>query len=301
INSSTPTTIIRTHQRKTRQKQRKEMTKVHPKFPNTCEESLCDSKAAAVLTVWKKSLLFNCDGFTVYNSSGDLVFRVDNYMNSSKDNIVLMDASGLPLLSIRRKKLSLGDCWMVYDGETQRDPIFTARKNVSIMTNRRSLAWVSTKKTLLYEIEGSFGQRSCKILDERRNKKKAAEIKRKEAMVGGVAFGKDVFKLIVESEMEPRVAMAFTIILDQITSQVLLSVHGIFVDDFLGLRALLNANLPVDADIANFSYVQYLNSCCPQLFMSEEELLKTKEKFLMVEEVLQSLRSESESPTKFCK
>ena len=104
---------------------------------------------------------------------------------------------------------------MVYDGETQRDPIFTARKNVSIMTNRRSLAWVSTKKTLLYEIEGSFGQRSCKILDERRNKKKAAEIKRKEAMVGGVAFGKDVFKLIVESEMEPHVAMAFTIILDQ--------------------------------------------------------------------------------------
>ncbi|CDY18378.1 BnaA04g22090D [Brassica napus] len=80
-----------------------------------------------------------------------------------------------------------------------------------------------------------------------------------------------------------------------------LIVHGIFVDDFLGLRALLNANLPVDADIANFSYVQYLNSCCPQLFMSEEELLKTKEKFLMVEEVLQSLRSESESPTKFCK
>ena len=79
------------------------MTKVHPKFPNTCEESLCDSKAAAVLTVWKKSLLFNCDGFTVYNSSGDLVFRVDNYMNSTKDKIVLMDASGLPLLSIRRK------------------------------------------------------------------------------------------------------------------------------------------------------------------------------------------------------
>ena len=79
------------------------MTKVHPKLPNTCEESLCDSKAAAVLTVWKKSLLFNCDGFTVYNSNGDLVFRVDNYMNSSKDNIVLMDAYGLPLLSIRRK------------------------------------------------------------------------------------------------------------------------------------------------------------------------------------------------------
>lgn len=104
---------------------------------------------------------------------------------------------------------------MVYDGETERNPIFTARKNVNILTNRRTLAWISAKKTMWYEIEGSYGQRSCKMLDERRNKKKLAEIKRKEAMVGGVAFGKDVFKLIVESEMEPRVAMAFTIILDQ--------------------------------------------------------------------------------------
>ncbi|XP_010517169.1 PREDICTED: protein LURP-one-related 8-like [Camelina sativa] len=191
------------------------MTKVHPKFPNTCDVSLCDSKAAAVLTVWKKSLLFNCDGFTVYNANGELVFRVDNYMNCPRDNIVLMDASGLPLLSVRRKKLSLGDCWMVYDGETERDPILTARKNVNIITNRRTLAWVSSKRTVLYEIEGSYSQRSCKILDERRNKKKTAEIKRKETVIGGVAFGKDVFKLIVESEMEPRVAMALTIILDQ--------------------------------------------------------------------------------------
>ncbi|KAJ4891915.1 Protein LURP-one-related 8 [Raphanus sativus] len=103
---------------------------------------------------------------------------------------------------------------MVYDGETQRDPIFMAKKNVGIMTNMRSLVSVSSKN-VLYEIEGSYSQRSCKILDERRNKKKTVEIKRKEAMVGGVAFGKDVFKLIVEPEMEPRVAMALTIILDQ--------------------------------------------------------------------------------------
>ncbi|KAL0671483.1 hypothetical protein Bca4012_034187 [Brassica carinata] len=57
-----------------------------------------------------------------------------------------------------------------------------------------------------------------------------------------------------------------------------------FVDNFLGSRALMNANLHVAADIANFSYVQYLNSCCPQLFMSEEKLLKAKEELLMAEE-----------------
>ncbi|CAN8284858.1 unnamed protein product [Cochlearia groenlandica] len=193
------------------------MTKIHPKFTKTCNviKSLCeDSKTSVVLTVWKKSLLFNCDGFTVYNSKGDLVFRIDNYMNCPKDNIVLMDSSGLPLLSIRRKKLSLGDCWLVYNKETKRNPIFTTKKNVNILTNRTSLAYVSTKKKLLYNIEGSYGQRSCKILDAER-KKTMAEIKRKEAVIGGVAFGKDVFKLVVEPEIETCVAMALTIILDQ--------------------------------------------------------------------------------------
>lgn len=121
----------------------------------------------------------------------------------------------LLFLDLFEQKLSLGDCWAVYDGETQRDPIFTAKKNVSILTNKRSLAWVSAKKTVLYEVEGSYGQKSCKVVDVRRNNKKTAEIKKKDAMVGGGSFGKDVFKLIVESDMEPRVAMALTIILDQ--------------------------------------------------------------------------------------
>lgn len=59
--------------------------------------------AAAVLTVWKKSLLFNCTGFTVFDGKGNLVFRVDNYVAGNKSEIVLMDASGKPLLTIRRK------------------------------------------------------------------------------------------------------------------------------------------------------------------------------------------------------
>jgi uncharacterized protein YxjI len=64
-----------------------------------------DADHAVVLTVWKKSLLFNCNGFTVFDSKGNLLFRVDNYMATSGSNgeIVLMDAAGKPLLTMRRK------------------------------------------------------------------------------------------------------------------------------------------------------------------------------------------------------
>lgn len=43
------------------------MAKVHPKSLETGGDT-------SVLTVWKKSLIFNCNGFTVLDSNGDLVF-----------------------------------------------------------------------------------------------------------------------------------------------------------------------------------------------------------------------------------
>lgn len=61
----------------------------------------------ATLTVWKKSLLFNCKGFTVFDAKGNLVFRVDKYDKSNKGEIVLMDGAGNPLLTIRRKVKSI--------------------------------------------------------------------------------------------------------------------------------------------------------------------------------------------------
>ncbi|EEF42300.1 protein LURP-one-related 8 [Ricinus communis] len=205
------------------------MTKVYPNIAaastpvvEKLKSSSLDTADAIVLTVWKKSLLFNCNGFTVYDGSGNLVFRVDNYMAGSGANgeIVLMDADGKPLLTIRRKRLSLGDNWLVYDGETAVNPLFSVRKHVKIL-NTKSLAHVSgnsssgstsNSKNIVYEIEGSYSQRSCAVYDDKH--RRVAEIKQKEA-VGGVAFGVDVFRLIIGPKMDTSVAMAIVILLDQ--------------------------------------------------------------------------------------
>ncbi|PPD96636.1 hypothetical protein GOBAR_DD06321 [Gossypium barbadense] len=175
------------------------MTKVYPNASSfsgsgTISERppkvLAAPESEAILTVWKKSLLFNCNGFTVFGSKGDLVFRVDNYMDGNKGEILLMDATGNPLLTIRRKKMSLGDSWLVYKGET------TEAINV------------------VYEIEGSYSQRSCSVYDDRR--RLAAEIKKKEAVNGGVAYGNDIFRLVVQpGHIRTDFAMALVILLDQ--------------------------------------------------------------------------------------
>lgn len=64
---------------------------------------------AMALTVWRKSLLFNFDGFAAFDGKGDLVFRVDDYGGAAgggrgaAGGIVLMNGAGKALLTARRK------------------------------------------------------------------------------------------------------------------------------------------------------------------------------------------------------
>ncbi|KAL7150415.1 hypothetical protein ABFS83_05G110400 [Erythranthe nasuta] len=179
------------------------------------------------LTVWRKSLIFSCKGFTVIGSDGSLVYRVDNY-TGRPHRIVLMDGSGEPIFTICRPKLSIvNNYWLIYEGdEVRKDginssfkkPIFCVRKNLSIMkfTKPSVIAYVYSgvsEKKCVYMIEGSYEHRSCTVFDESR--KIVFEIKKKECSRGGVSFGSEVFHLIVRPGIDSRFAMAIVLLLDQ--------------------------------------------------------------------------------------
>ncbi|KAJ6844376.1 protein LURP-one-related 8-like [Iris pallida] len=189
------------------------MAKIFPNSPAI--ESAPSAAAAETMTVWRKSLLFNCKGFTVFDSKGNLLFRVDNYSARSSGEIVLMDSSGKPLLTIRRKRLSLGENWLIYDGEEVVKPRFSVRKHVTLFGSGE-IAHVSPcgfrNNLESYAVEGSYSRRKCTVYDSRR--RPVAEVVRKEA-APGVALGGDVFRLRVQLELEPAFAMATVVVLDQ--------------------------------------------------------------------------------------
>ncbi|KVD98177.1 protein LURP-one-related 8-like [Cynara cardunculus var. scolymus] len=200
------------------------MTKVYP-TPITSvvvspPKSSAASKNPVVFTVWKKSLLFNYDGFPVFDSNGNLVFRVDNYVTGGNGEIVLMDAFGRSVVTIGRKRISLSDTWQVHDGETTLVPRFSVTKHMNIF-NTKSLAYVckegSSKnndtRIPMYEIDGSYAQRCCIVYDDMR--RNVAEIRSKEAKGGTVALGVDVFRLVMQPSIDPAVAMALIVVLDQ--------------------------------------------------------------------------------------
>ncbi|KAL2517208.1 Protein LURP-one-related 17 [Abeliophyllum distichum] len=191
---------------------------------NNINETCCTS-----LTVWRKSLLFSCKGFTVIGSDGSLLYRVDNY-TGHPHQIILMDGSGNPIFTIcKRKKLGLVDNWLIYEGEvgencsiktTSKKPIYSVKKNLNIIQSKLNvLAYVYggiSEKGYAYMIEGSYANRSCRILDDSR--RVVAEIKKKEAINAGVSFGLEVFLLIVRPGFDSRFSMAIVLLLDQMFS-----------------------------------------------------------------------------------
>ncbi|KAH6821732.1 hypothetical protein C2S53_015489, partial [Perilla frutescens var. hirtella] len=175
--------------------------------------------AAVVLTVWKKSLVLNWSGFTVLDTDGKLVYRVDNYDDMS-GHIFLMDASGTILLTIRRKRSLglLGDTWLVFHGDTTTaaaaDPILSARKRKNLLLLNSKCQLITTATNCKYEIQGSYERRSCAVYDVEK-RRRVAEIRQKETSVKGIAFGKDVFRLHVQPGFDAALAMAIVILLDQ--------------------------------------------------------------------------------------
>lgn len=112
------------------------------------------------------------------------------------------------------------DSWLVFEGEIStktQEPIFRARKHVDILSPKvKRLARVYKEpynNNTGYVIEGSYTNRSCKVLDESRNV--VAEIRRKETETKGVSFGLDVFMLTVNQGFDCGLAMSIVLLLDQ--------------------------------------------------------------------------------------
>ncbi|KAK0587398.1 hypothetical protein LWI29_022170 [Acer saccharum] len=56
-------------------------------------------------TIWMRSLICHTNGCTVYDSNGDIVYRVDNYDQKCRDKVYLMDLRGQVLFTIRTKEV----------------------------------------------------------------------------------------------------------------------------------------------------------------------------------------------------
>jgi len=202
-------------------------SKIHPHHPEFSGRVLIDQKlcnvSSTALTVWRKSLVFNCNGFTVFDSTGNLVFRVDNYPSDPQDEVVLMDAAGTALLTMRRKRLSLQHEWQGFLGDflDAQKPLFVMRRAASLLIPTKRLAEVyvcsSAKRNKKkahsdYRVEGCYNKRSFTLLNS--FNEIVAEVKPKQVR-SDIRLGGDVFNLTVSPGYDQAFVMGLIIVLDQ--------------------------------------------------------------------------------------
>ncbi|KAI3891057.1 hypothetical protein MKW98_007362 [Papaver atlanticum] len=183
------------------------------------------------LTVRKTSLFSPGDGFSVYDCKGEVVFRVDSYGHSGheQDELVLMDASGKCLLTVRRKRPSLHHRWEGYIGERSegQKPIFSVKRSsiigkssvtVEVYNHHDQENNPNHVVAEEYQVDGSFSQRCCTFYNTSSvmSKEVVAEIKRKVDAAKNVLLGKDVFTLCVKPGFDAAFAMGLVLVLDQI-------------------------------------------------------------------------------------
>ncbi|KAJ0843680.1 putative tubby-like protein [Helianthus annuus] len=88
------------------------MAKIHPGKPASSSSSC--STERETYTIWMKSLVLNSNGYTAYDSSGEVVFRIDNYDTKCRSEVYLMDLRGNIVCTILRKVILSKSCYYIY-------------------------------------------------------------------------------------------------------------------------------------------------------------------------------------------
>ncbi|GLJ13712.1 hypothetical protein SUGI_0218800 [Cryptomeria japonica] len=201
------------------------MSNVHPQQG---PRNIGENTAPLLFTVWKKALLFRGTGFTVFDSSGNLSLRVEDYTPTIKHQLLLMDASGNPIFLLRRKVMSLHHRWegfFLYNegngGGSEKLRLFTINRS-SIMSATTSVdVFLSSSYTKClrgqcdYHIEGSFRKRTCAIYN--RSRIMVAQVRRKESCE--MLMEKDVFSVEIYRGFDPALIISWIVVVDHINSE----------------------------------------------------------------------------------
>nr|XP_010938500.1 protein LURP-one-related 11 [Elaeis guineensis] len=193
------------------------MAKVHPQtFPSSSSPPplMEITSRREVYTIWMKSLVFNGNGCTVYDSNGRIAYRVDNYACKCSDEVYFMDHGGKVLFKILRKKFSVLRLWEGYrctdPGLEEKNPWFRVQKARRLLSRDRSsetIVWVGCGKE--YKIEGWAHKSEYRIMDMAGGL--VAEVKRKQT-ASGVALGDDVLSLVVEPSVNHLLIMGLMVV-----------------------------------------------------------------------------------------
>ncbi|KAJ0104642.1 hypothetical protein Patl1_17739 [Pistacia atlantica] len=173
------------------------MAKVYPKAPIVSPYLTLKRES---FTIWMKSLLCHSNGCTVFDSDGQIVYRVDNYDKKCRNEVYLMDLRGKVLFTIKKKKLLVFESWEGYKWSSsstvkKEKPWFKVKKYCKYFFMGDLACKVSAGHDNYWMVRSSAGKADFKIVNNDGNI--IAEANQKQSS-SGILLGEDVLTLRVE-------------------------------------------------------------------------------------------------------
>ncbi|MED6195543.1 hypothetical protein PIB30_038874 [Stylosanthes scabra] len=193
------------------------MAKIHPQQLAPSNPSLTLSSKGETYTLWMKSLVFHSNGCTVYDSNGNIVYRVDNYDRKGTREVNLMDLRGRVLCTLHKRLVALGRRWEGYrscNNSDEEKPWFQVKRcnKKTTTTKRRRMEKVAceirvgcVEYCIVRNRENKEGAAAYRIVNKEGSV--IAEAKQKQS-ASGVILGNDVLTLDVAPNTDHSLVMA---------------------------------------------------------------------------------------------
>ncbi|KAG5249310.1 protein LURP-one-related [Salix suchowensis] len=159
------------------------------------------STGKETFTIWMKSLVCQTNGCTVFDSNGDIVYRIDNYDKKCSNKVYLMDLRGRVLVTIRRKVL----VWLQIGFWCQRGEAMVSSEEYGRLFCMGSFACQVTVGLDKYWVVKLGSKQAFRIVNIHREV--IAEVKQKQSS-SGISMGEDVLALAVEPHVDHSLIMA---------------------------------------------------------------------------------------------
>lgn len=180
----------------------------------------CTPYHTLVFTVQRKKRNKTCSGadLVISDSDGQLIARVDGRECSLRDKRVVRNASGEPLVTLRRKLVSINHKWEAFRGE-KTDParmLFSARTS-SVLQLKTSvnvyMPYNTEEEQWNFKVKGDYLERSSVFYYGART---IAELSRKRSE-NKELLEKDIFLVKVHPGVDYLFIISLVVVLDEIS------------------------------------------------------------------------------------
>ncbi|OMP07991.1 hypothetical protein COLO4_06873 [Corchorus olitorius] len=160
--------------------------------------------------------------FVVTDINGDILFKVKGAgFLSMHDHRVLMDATGIPILTLKQKIMTAHDRWQVFRGDSTEssDLICTAKRSSMFQFKTKLDVFLAnnTKEEVCdFKVKGSWSEKSC-VIYAGESSNIVAQMHTKNTFKS-MLIGKDKFMVTVNPNIDYAFIVALIVVLDGINA-----------------------------------------------------------------------------------